>query len=95
MYFPRPKKYIRITKDDNFKVEDHLLSDAPARAEAACSYDLDECDVAWLKIFNAERASSGLGPFSEEQLEKVIERLELCCWDKIQSILRNEEGLGK
>lgn len=30
----------------------------------------------------------------EDQLERVMERLELCCWEKIQSILRNEEGLG-
>lgn len=75
-------------------MDEHALSNAPAQAEAACSYDLDECDVSWLKILNAERASCGLGPIYEDQLERVIERLELCCWDKIQSILRNEEGLG-
>lgn len=86
--------YIRITKDENFNPEEHSLSHAPAQAEAACSYDLDECDVAWLKILNAERASAGMGPVYEDQLERAIERLELCCWEKIQSILRNEEGLG-
>lgn len=36
----------------------------------------------------------GLGPVFEDQLERVIERFEINCWDKIQSILRNEEGLG-
>lgn len=71
-----------------------MLSNAPAQAEAACSYDLDECDVAWLKILNAERSAAGLGPIHEDQLERIIERFELNCWDKIQSILRNEEGLG-
>ncbi|XP_018327190.1 PHD finger protein rhinoceros-like [Agrilus planipennis] len=93
--FRMPKnKYIRITKDENFKVDEHVLSNAPAKAEAACCYDLDECDVAWLKILNNERAAAGLNRITEEQLERVIERLETCCWEKIQSILRNEEGLG-
>lgn len=91
----RPKnKYIRITKDDNFKVEEHALSNAPTQAEAACSYDLDECDVSWLKILNSERAMSGLSPVHEDQLERVIEQFEVSCWDKIQTILREEEGLG-
>lgn len=96
-YFPSfsPKnKYIRITKDHQFRVDEHALSNAPAQSEAACSYDLDECDVAWLRLVNAERAAAGLPPVHEDQLERVIERLELNCWDKIQSILRNEEGLG-
>ncbi|XP_017781095.1 PREDICTED: PHD finger protein rhinoceros isoform X1 [Nicrophorus vespilloides] len=93
--FKPPKtKYIRITKDDNFKPEEHMLSSAPAQAEAACSYDLDECDVTWLKLVNSERLASGLSPVTEDQLERVMERLELRCWDKIQAILRNEEGLG-
>jgi hypothetical protein len=91
----RPKnKYIRITKDENFKIEEHVLSNAPAQSEAACSYDLDECDVSWLRTLNAERATSGQSPVYEDQLERVIEQFELSCWDKIQSILRNEEGLG-
>ncbi|XP_044271530.1 PHD finger protein rhinoceros [Tribolium madens] len=93
--FKLPKnKYIRITKDENFKIEDHALSNAPAQSEAACSYDLDECDVSWLRILNSERSQCGQSPIYEDQLERVIEQFELCCWDKIQSILRNEEGLG-
>lgn len=71
-----------------------MLSTAPAKSEAACSYDLDECDVSWLRLLNGERAATGLSPVNDEQLERVIERLEVNCWDKIQSILRNEEGLG-
>ncbi|KAK9877157.1 hypothetical protein WA026_016900 [Henosepilachna vigintioctopunctata] len=93
--FKLPKsKYIRITKDDNFKVDEHVLSNAPTQAEVACSYDLDECDVAWMRILNSERASCGLIPVHEDQLERVIERFEMSCWDKIQTILRDEEGLG-
>lgn len=91
----RPKnKYIRITKDHHFKPEEHTLSSAPSQSEAACSYDLDEADMAWLRLLNSERAACGLPPVSEDNLERVIERFELTCWEKIQAILRNEEGLG-
>lgn len=31
---------------------------------------------------------------TESQLERVIEELEHRCWDKIQTIVKNEEGLG-
>jgi hypothetical protein len=56
----RPKsKYIRITKDDFFTNEEHYLSNTPAKAEKACSYDLDDCDIAWLQILNGERACMG------------------------------------
>lgn len=33
-------------------------------------------------------------PISEDQLERVIEELELRCWEKIQTIVKTEEGLG-
>lgn len=71
-----------------------MHSTTPAKAEAACSYDLDDMDLAWLQLLNGERALAGLGPVSEDQLERVIEQLEVHCWDRIQSIMKNEEGLG-
>lgn len=52
----RPKKLVRITRDDYFNSEDHHLSTIPTRAEKACAYDLDDTDIAWLDIFNGERA---------------------------------------
>ncbi|CAG2063266.1 unnamed protein product [Timema podura] len=58
--FKLPKsKYIRITKDEFFSSEEHYLSNTPAKAEKACSYDLDDADAAWLQILNGERASMG------------------------------------
>jgi len=54
--FFRPKKLIRISRDDYFNSEDHHLSTTPARAEKACAYDLDDTDIAWLEVFNGERA---------------------------------------
>ncbi|CAD7083396.1 unnamed protein product [Hermetia illucens] len=93
--FKLPKnKYLRITKDENFSSEQHFLSNAPALAESACSYDLDQVDEVWLKLVNSERLLSGVPAISEGQFERVIEELEVRCWEKIQAIMRNEEGLG-
>lgn len=33
-------------------------------------------------------------PITESQLERVIEELEVRCWERIQTIVKNEEGLG-
>ncbi|KAJ4448955.1 hypothetical protein ANN_00347 [Periplaneta americana] len=70
--FKLPKsKYIRITKDEFFTSEEHYLSNTPAKAEKACSYDLDDCDIAWLQIVNGERACMGSG-----------DGLGMCCGEK-------------
>lgn len=37
---------------------------------------------------------TGLQPLREDQLERVIEELEIRCWDKVQTIVKQEEGLG-
>ncbi|XP_053623698.1 PHD finger protein rhinoceros [Plodia interpunctella] len=93
--FKLPKdKYIHLTRDAHFQPDKHHLSTTPARAEAACSYDLDAIDTAWLKLLNAERARAGAMPINENQLEKVLEELEVRTWDKIQAIMKSEEGLG-
>lgn len=93
--FHLPKdKYIHLTRDVNYQSDKHILSTTPARAEAACSYDLDATDIAWLKLLNSERARAGAAPINEDQLEKVIEELEIRTWDKIQAIMKSEEGLG-
>lgn len=36
----------------------------------------------------------GQQPINESQLEAVIEELEVRCWDKVQTIVKEEEGLG-
>ena len=43
---------------------------------------------------NGERALMGLPSITEDQLERVLEELERRCWDKIQSLVKAEEGLG-
>lgn len=58
--FNRPKhKYIRITKDEHFKTEEHQLSLLPLKAEKSCSYDMDDVDTAWLNLCNGERSLGG------------------------------------
>lgn len=59
-FYFRPKhKYIRITKDEHFKTEEHQLSLLPLKAEKSCSYDMDDVDSAWLKLCNGERSLGG------------------------------------
>lgn len=60
VFFFSPKhKYIRITKDEHFKTEEHQLSLLPLKAEKSCSYDIDDVDSAWLKLCNGERSLGG------------------------------------
>ncbi|XP_050423630.1 PHD finger protein rhinoceros [Adelges cooleyi] len=93
--FKLPKhKYIRITKDEHFKADEHQLSLLPLKAEKSCSYDMDDVDSAWLKLCNGERALGGLPKIKEDQFEQVIEELEMRCWEKVQAIIKEEEGLG-
>lgn len=37
---------------------------------------------------------TGYQPVREEQLERLMEELEVRCWDKVQTIVKAEEGLG-
>lgn len=53
------------------------MSNTPAMADAACSYDLDQCDDAWLQLLNGERAMAGLNNVTDEQFERVVEELEV------------------
>lgn len=46
-------------------------------AKAACSYDLDQVDEAWLNILNGERTMAGMSAVTEEQFERVVEELEV------------------
>lgn len=36
----------------------------------------------------------GLPPISQDQLERVIEELEMRCWEKVHAIVKKEEGLA-
>lgn len=36
----------------------------------------------------------GLRPITQDQLERVIEELEMRCWEKVHAIVKKEEGLA-
>lgn len=66
-----------------------MVSSAPARAEAACAYDLDALDIAWLRLLNAERARAGAPVVTEDQLERVIEELEVSGCSVVAATVRH------
>lgn len=37
---------------------------------------------------------SGLPKIKDDQFERVMEELEMRCWEKVQAIIKEEEGLG-
>lgn len=47
-----------------------------------------------LILFYIKIIQAGQPPVTESQLERVIEELEVRCWERIQTIVKNEEGLG-
>lgn len=36
----------------------------------------------------------GLPKIKDDQFERVMEELEMRCWEKVQAIIKEEEGLG-
>ncbi|XP_065359054.1 PHD finger protein rhinoceros [Calliphora vicina] len=93
--FKLPKnRFLRITKDENYSPELHCLTNVVALAENSCAYDIDRVDSSWLHLYNTDRKQYGAFSISETQFERVIEELEIRCWEQIQVILKNEEGLG-
>ena len=55
-----PKRKTRVTHNDFFNNEKHVLSNLPTKAEKMCRYDMDNLDDAWLKSYNGERALMGM-----------------------------------
>ncbi|KAF0300793.1 PHD finger protein rhinoceros [Amphibalanus amphitrite] len=91
--FKLPKKLVRVTHDDS-SPELYHMTNAPAKAEKMCRYDLDEQDSIWLGIFNGERARMGLPAVSDLELERAIEELERQCWNRLQTIVKTQECLS-
>ncbi|XP_072923230.1 protein Jade-1 isoform X1 [Hemitrygon akajei] len=59
-----------------------------------CRYDLDEVDVHWLELANAEFQEAGMLEVDELMMEKVIEELESQCQENMNLAIETEEGLG-
>uniref|UniRef100_T1J3Y0 PHD finger protein rhinoceros n=1 Tax=Strigamia maritima TaxID=126957 RepID=T1J3Y0_STRMM len=89
-----PTKLVRTTHDEFYSTETHQMSNIFAQAEKMCQYDLDDCDVQWLKIVNSERTALGLSPVEETVMETVIEEIEQQCHNNMKSAIQNHAGLG-
>lgn len=61
---------------------------------ALISYFSISCIILNYLTFYVKIIQAGQPPVTESQLERVIEELELRCWERIQTIVKNEEGLG-
>ncbi|XP_056623341.1 protein Jade-1 isoform X1 [Triplophysa dalaica] len=87
--FVRPKKLIRSS-------ESSMLGyvGIQALAEGMCRYDLNEEDVAWLEIANAEFSKMGMQTLDELTMERVMEEFERRCYDNMNHAMETEEGLG-
>ncbi|XP_078267508.1 protein Jade-1 isoform X2 [Rhinoraja longicauda] len=59
-----------------------------------CRYDLDEVDVHWLELVNAEFQEAGMLEVNELMMEKIIEELESQCQENMNQAIATEEGLG-
>uniref|UniRef100_L7M5T7 PHD finger protein rhinoceros n=1 Tax=Rhipicephalus pulchellus TaxID=72859 RepID=L7M5T7_RHIPC len=89
-----PNKYLRLSHDEFFSNDLHVLTNVSALAEKTCRYDLDCLDQQWLRVFNEERKSLGLEPLPELTMEMILEDFETQCYDKLQREIRTEQGLG-
>ncbi|KAK7086898.1 E3 ubiquitin-protein ligase Jade-2 [Halocaridina rubra] len=87
-------KFIRVTHDDFFTNEQHILSNLPTKAEKMCRYDMDDLDDNWLLAYNGERARMGAAPVPPLIFEMIIEHLEETCWENIHKLLKTEESLS-
>ncbi|XP_072368518.1 protein Jade-1-like [Scyliorhinus torazame] len=61
---------------------------------STCRYDLDEVDVYWLELVNAEFRIAGMLNVDELMMERIIEELESQCQENMNLAIETEEGLG-
>ena len=54
-----PKKYLHAQKDETYQQAIHELHETHKLSEQVCRYDLDELDVAWLRVYNEQREEMG------------------------------------
>uniref|UniRef100_A0A8C9SH24 Protein Jade-2 n=1 Tax=Scleropages formosus TaxID=113540 RepID=A0A8C9SH24_SCLFO len=68
--------------------------DARTPLEPPCRYDLDDLDVYWLELVNAEFRDMGMAALDELTMERVMAELERKCEENTRLAIEAEEGLG-
>ncbi|KAI0238083.1 Protein Jade-1 [Lamellibrachia satsuma] len=92
--FKLPRKYLHATHDETYIQGIHELHEMHQLADQVCRYDLDELDVAWLMLCNAERELMGELPVEEWMMERVLEEIEQQCHNNMQTMIKTVDGLG-
>ncbi|XP_026051306.1 protein Jade-1-like isoform X3 [Carassius auratus] len=62
--------------------------------ESLSCYNLDDLDVTWLELVNAEFRQLALPELDELTMEQVVVELENRCQQKMKQAIETEEGLG-
>uniref|UniRef100_A0A3B3TB57 Jade family PHD finger 2 n=1 Tax=Paramormyrops kingsleyae TaxID=1676925 RepID=A0A3B3TB57_9TELE len=62
--------------------------------EPVSLYDLDDLDVCWLELVNAEFRELALPELDELTMERVLTKLESLCEENMQLTIETGEGLG-
>ncbi|XP_036443626.1 protein Jade-1 isoform X2 [Colossoma macropomum] len=70
------------------------LGDSQILTNTMSRYDLDDLDVTWLELVNAEFRELALPELDELTMEQVLVELESQCEENMQEAIEAEEGLG-
>ncbi|XP_073680224.1 protein Jade-1 [Garra rufa] len=70
------------------------FGESHALTEPLSCYDLDDLDVTWLELVNAEFRQLALPELDELTMERVVVELESRCQRNMQQAIETEEGLG-
>ncbi|MEE6479317.1 hypothetical protein FKM82_012216 [Ascaphus truei] len=62
--------------------------------QGSCRYDLDEVDTCWLELVNMDFKEMEMPQLDELTLERVLEELEMICFENMNIAIETEEGLG-
>ena len=96
---PIDKKVLKLPEAQYTEISDYKLPPAPPmpdtyikfveksaeELDAEVEYDMDEEDVAWLRLMNNKRNNDNLGLITEDQFELLMDRLEKESYFHVQS----------
>ncbi|XP_018107504.1 E3 ubiquitin-protein ligase Jade-2 isoform X2 [Xenopus laevis] len=98
---PQPEvRFVHDIEDCPPLITPHSLGETeyPRRFQtpfrSSCRYDLDEIDTCWLELVNMEFKEIGLPELDELTLERVLEEMEILCFENMNVAIETEEGLG-
>ncbi|XP_063784350.1 E3 ubiquitin-protein ligase Jade-2 isoform X2 [Pseudophryne corroboree] len=94
------QRFVEASEENPLLVKNNTLpgSQRPGNFQAtlqrSCRYDLDEVDTCWLELVNTEFKKLEMPVLDELTLEKVLEELEMLCYENMNIAIEAEEGLG-